>query len=233
MSANDNWDQPPTVVLASDDAEGEEEGVLFSEEQMAEDDIAVPATTEPLESDRGDDDATLGAEPCQTEKQRSRSSSGTGLTNNQDHEHQAETVPVTPVEKEVRPDNEDVNMEAEEGEQEGDAGDFDMEESHEAQDEEQLPPHLRVVHSDRFFNITAEDGQRAWDGFCEDEASSTYHSGDSDLYDMPHRPILERTAVKRDIRQFRQEYQALGVGGQYVPIDRLGEGESDFLCSFL
>ncbi|WVW80868.1 hypothetical protein I302_102858 [Kwoniella bestiolae CBS 10118] len=56
----------------------------------------------------------------------------------------------------------------------------------------------------------------------------SYHSGDSDEYEMDHRPVLERTAIKRDIRSFTESLTVLreGVDG-YLPfkvVDRLGEG---------
>ncbi|WVF68054.1 hypothetical protein IAT40_002817 [Kwoniella sp. CBS 6097] len=63
----------------------------------------------------------------------------------------------------------------------------------------------------------------------EDQPSpDSYHSGDSDEYEMEHRPVLERTAVKRDIRSFTESLTLLreGVDG-YMPfrvVDRLGEG---------
>lgn len=75
--------------------------------------------------------------------------------------------------------------------------------------------------------------EREDDGMEDDEDEEdydepeSYHSGDSDEYDMGHRPWLERTAVKRDI-------QALySISGLYNPtlrsyryrvVDRLGEG---------
>nr|XP_031862507.1 uncharacterized protein CI109_002004 [Kwoniella shandongensis]KAA5529579.1 hypothetical protein CI109_002004 [Kwoniella shandongensis] len=57
---------------------------------------------------------------------------------------------------------------------------------------------------------------------------SSYHSGDSDDYEMDHRPVLERTAIKRDIRAFTESLTLLseGVNGYrpYKIVDRLGEG---------
>ncbi|WVR08562.1 hypothetical protein IAU60_005617 [Kwoniella sp. DSM 27419] len=57
---------------------------------------------------------------------------------------------------------------------------------------------------------------------------SSYHSGDSDDYEMTHRPVLERTAIKRDIRGFTESLSHLrdGVDGilPYRVVDRLGEG---------
>ncbi|WWC65088.1 uncharacterized protein I303_107702 [Kwoniella dejecticola CBS 10117] len=65
----------------------------------------------------------------------------------------------------------------------------------------------------------------------EEEGTSSpgsYHSGDSDDYEMDHRPVLERTAIKRDIRSFTESVKLLreGIDG-YLPfrvVDRLGEG---------
>jgi cell division control protein 7 len=58
----------------------------------------------------------------------------------------------------------------------------------------------------------------------EEYSSGSYHSGDSDEFEMLHREVLERTAVKRDIKDFLG-----GLPGQmgvtYQVVDRLGEGE--------
>lgn len=57
-----------------------------------------------------------------------------------------------------------------------------------------------------------------------------YHSGDSDAFEMEHRPVLERAGVKRDIRVFAESMDLLAepdeVKRDYQIIDRLGEGES-------
>ena len=60
----------------------------------------------------------------------------------------------------------------------------------------------------------------------DDESESSYHSGDSDEFEMEHRPILERAAIKKDIRAFSESLAALREGKQYRVIDRLGEGEA-------
>ena len=57
-----------------------------------------------------------------------------------------------------------------------------------------------------------------------------YHSGDSDLYEMDHRPVLERTEVKRDIREFVASLRTLRKEQQYKVVDRLGEGEPTLHC---
>lgn len=62
------------------------------------------------------------------------------------------------------------------------------------------------------------------DGYDEPES---YHSGDSDEYEMHHRPWLERAAVKRDIQEL---YTTKGLYNpslgeyRYRVVDRLGEG---------
>lgn len=53
----------------------------------------------------------------------------------------------------------------------------------------------------------------------------SYHSNDSELYEMTHRPILERTAIKRDIREFVQSMECLKGEKLYRVVDRLGEGK--------
>ena len=62
---------------------------------------------------------------------------------------------------------------------------------------------------------------------------SSYHSGDSDEYWMAHRPVLERTEVKLDIKCFLQSLglvSNLDTGRyRYKVIDRLGEGMHDVL----
>nr|ODN89954.1 CDC7 protein kinase [Cryptococcus depauperatus CBS 7841] len=62
----------------------------------------------------------------------------------------------------------------------------------------------------------------------EDMFEESYHSGDTDDYEMGHRPILQRTAIKKDIRDFTQSIGILrdGVDGEeaYRVVDRLGEG---------
>ncbi|WWC92267.1 uncharacterized protein L201_007221 [Kwoniella dendrophila CBS 6074] len=75
-----------------------------------------------------------------------------------------------------------------------------------------------------------EEGVEGGGGEEEEDTSSpeSYHSGDSDEYEMDHRPVLERTAVKRDIRSFTESLTLLreGIDG-YLPfkvVDRLGEG---------
>jgi hypothetical protein len=52
-----------------------------------------------------------------------------------------------------------------------------------------------------------------------------YHSGDTDDFEMDHRPVLERTAVKRDIKNFVASLSFLQDHELYKVVDRLGEGE--------
>ncbi|GMK54719.1 hypothetical protein CspeluHIS016_0113050 [Cutaneotrichosporon spelunceum] len=72
---------------------------------------------------------------------------------------------------------------------------------------------------------TTPDMQSNDDGYDDDPES--YHSGDSDDYEMDHRPWLERTAVKRDIQEL---YTVKGLFNptlgqyRYRVVDRLGEG---------
>lgn len=62
-----------------------------------------------------------------------------------------------------------------------------------------------------------------------DDDPESYHSGDSEDYEMDHRPWLERTAVKRDIQDL---YTVKGLFNpafgnnqhRYRVVDRLGEG---------
>jgi cell division control protein 7 len=57
----------------------------------------------------------------------------------------------------------------------------------------------------------------------------SYHSGDTDEYEMSHRPVLERTAIKKDIKRFVESVSCLKdpESGEvaYRVVDRLGEGE--------
>ncbi|WVQ86040.1 hypothetical protein IAT38_008208 [Cryptococcus sp. DSM 104549] len=55
----------------------------------------------------------------------------------------------------------------------------------------------------------------------------SYHSGDSDDFEMDHRRVLERTAVKKDIKEFTAGLNALNGkdrDAEYKVVDRLGEG---------
>lgn len=62
----------------------------------------------------------------------------------------------------------------------------------------------------------------------EAEMDESYHSGDSELYEMDHRPVLERTAIKRDIRKFEEILDNFRDEETkerlYKVVDRLGEG---------
>ena len=69
----------------------------------------------------------------------------------------------------------------------------------------------------------------------EEDVEIEYHSGDSDMYEMQHRPVLERTAVKRDIRNLSENIKCLRYQdtGEYVYriVDRLGEGRLALHCN--
>ncbi|WWD07323.1 hypothetical protein V865_005421 [Kwoniella europaea PYCC6329] len=86
--------------------------------------------------------------------------------------------------------------------------------------------HLSFVDlNGQAYSDNAEDQEGEEEGSGSPES---YHSGDSDEYEMEHRPVLERTAIKRDIRSFTESLTVLreGVDG-YLPykvVDRLGEG---------
>lgn len=76
--------------------------------------------------------------------------------------------------------------------------------------------------------IPADNGER----LKYDEPPPTpscYHSGDSDDYAMDHRHILERTEIKRDIREFVESLGSEFIEWRsgmyrYKVVDRLGEG---------
>ncbi|OXM81671.1 cell division control protein 7 [Cryptococcus neoformans Bt63] len=59
-------------------------------------------------------------------------------------------------------------------------------------------------------------------------SDESYHSGDTEDYEMDHRPVLQRTAVKKDIRDFTNSLSLLRDGSihgiPYKVVDRLGEG---------
>jgi hypothetical protein len=65
----------------------------------------------------------------------------------------------------------------------------------------------------------------------EDEGPLVYHSGDTDDFEMDYRPVMDRTAVKRDIRLMCDGIVGLECGADaeedmaYKVVDRLGEGE--------
>lgn len=80
----------------------------------------------------------------------------------------------------------------------------------------------RPVRDDRY--CSAEVVESDDDVYVE---PASYHSGDSDEYEMDHRPWLERTAIKRDIQEL---YAITGMQNsflgteRYRAVDRLGEG---------
>ena len=70
---------------------------------------------------------------------------------------------------------------------------------------------------------TGSNQDEEWDEWV----SRSYHSGDSDEFEMDHRPIMERTAVKRDILRLYATFHGLRYDEDdyaYKVVDRLGEG---------
>ncbi|ORY26611.1 kinase-like domain-containing protein [Naematelia encephala] len=118
---------------------------------------------------------------------------------------------------------------------------IELEESQDANDLEEAPPWLddpnmpTTVAQDRMSlvldrqagsqMIEKEDEEEE-----EDEAGpNSYHSGDTEDFEMEHRPVLERTAVKWDIKRFVDgiaHAEGMQVNGEvaYKVVDRLGEG---------
>ena len=91
----------------------------------------------------------------------------------------------------------------------------------------------RQPDADEEAMFLAENEQDMEEDMEEDEEEEdydepeSYHSGDSDEYEMDHRPWLERTAVKKDISSL---YTINGLWNptldtyRYRVVDRLGEG---------
>ena len=83
-------------------------------------------------------------------------------------------------------------------------------------------------HHRRTDGTEIDDGEEQWE--TEKLMSpQSYHSGDTDDYEMSHRPVLERTAIKKDIRKFADNLECMKdpETGEfaYRIVDRLGEGE--------
>lgn len=80
---------------------------------------------------------------------------------------------------------------------------------------------------DQKSEATTSDNFREEEEDDDDSEPMSYHSGDSDEYEMDHRPWLDRTAVKRDIQDL---YAIKGLYHnrlrkfRYRVVDRLGEG---------
>lgn len=95
------------------------------------------------------------------------------------------------------------------------------------------PPNLDGVLARMEEGLKQDRKRRKRNGIPEvdvesEEMMESYHSGDTELYEMDHRPALERTAVKRDIRafegtldHFRDEQTKERL---FKVVDRLGEG---------
>lgn len=63
------------------------------------------------------------------------------------------------------------------------------------------------------------------EGFFDQDEPGSYHSGDTEHFEMDHRPVLDRAAIKRDIYNFVEGLEHLSTAGTYRVVDRLGEGE--------
>lgn len=76
-------------------------------------------------------------------------------------------------------------------------------------------------------NAEAGEEEQQWE-MEQPLSPQSYHSGDTDEYEMDHRPVLERTAIKKDIRKFADSLTCLKdpETGEfaYRIVDRLGEG---------
>jgi hypothetical protein len=124
-----------------------------------------------------------------------------------------------------------------------------MEESHESADMAEPPhwlmdPQIFQQQSPRSRMRSAELRAPklipAEEYMCDEEGdmlfddTQSYHSGNSDEYEMDHRPILERTAVKKDIEDFVRPLDEMWAESEdmgepvcirkYHVVDRLGEG---------
>ena len=78
------------------------------------------------------------------------------------------------------------------------------------------------------YPVASENGET--DHSDDPPPASSYHSGNSDDFEMAHRPLLERTEIKRDIKVFveslGQEFKERSTGiHRYKVVDRLGEGK--------
>jgi cell division control protein 7 len=85
----------------------------------------------------------------------------------------------------------------------------------------------RHVSDDERTFVVDDDESMDSDDSTDAEGGVSYHSGDSEEYEMKHRPWLERTAVKKDIVGL---YNISGMWNgalgtyRYRVVDRLGEG---------
>jgi hypothetical protein len=120
-----------------------------------------------------------------------------------------------------------------------------LEESHESADLAEPPPwltepqylpsrsypkpHTRIAEIRGRRRQVQVDENECIDGEVEMDMDGSYHSGDTEEYEMDHRPVLDRTAIKKDIERFVDGLdgmmdEQLNVRSYHV-IDRLGEGE--------
>ena len=84
-------------------------------------------------------------------------------------------------------------------------------------DEESAQIHEGSYHSD--------DGVQLETGYSP-FTSSSYHSGDTDHYELDHRPWEDRPAIKRDIWGIIETMVDIDLESMYKIVDRLGEGMS-------
>lgn len=209
-------DREPSTALFVPEEEGDE-GVIFSEEQAEEDEeeqeTLIPETTEPLGIDQAEAD-------CDPEEDVD----GHGGKVDPLDLDQGDHVQLLDAEDGVG-GSEDPSIGEDDVDDHGRREDYgDMEESHEAQDNHVQPSAAGPAGADA---QPSEDflgtPQESSDGY-QSETSSSYHSGDSDLFDMDHRPMLERTLVKKDLHQLMSDFSILPY--DYQILDRLGEGEA-------
>lgn len=91
-----------------------------------------------------------------------------------------------------------------------------------------MAEHIEEEEGSNYIRTTREQLADALEA-GHDEEDVEYHSGDTDDFEMDHRPLLERAGVKRDIRAFMESVDVLAEEDEsrrdYQIVDRLGEGE--------
>lgn len=99
--------------------------------------------------------------------------------------------------------------------------------------EKYLDANPGVAKELNYYQTTREQ----WEEGLAEELEIDYHSGDTEDFEMDHRPVLERTGVKRDIRAFTDSVDVLAEEDEskrdYQVIDRLGEGKSACTTSII
>lgn len=249
LPSEQSQDRGPSTALFLPEEEGDEEGVLFSEEQAEDDaedrETLIPETTEPLgvgqaEADRDPEEDVDGLggpmEPL-----------GAG----QGDRDQPVDVPEEAEDSEDEDGSVDEDDEDDEDGQD-DQEDFDAMEVNRADRVGNVaaatipnvapaavgaastvaqtsllryPVGYKVPRDRRSMIHSSTLGYDTRMAASTQGPDASYHSGDSDDYDMPQRPILERTLIKKDLRQLTKEFTQLGWDRAYHPIDRLGEGK--------